>query len=378
MINFIIWNGSPVLFSVGSFALRWYGVLLVFGFLLSRQVLFYIYKKEGQSTKDVDILALYIVIPALLCSRLAHVIFFQRDILWSRPLEIFLPFQFRPSLHFMGLQGLSSHGLAIGIFIGVWLYCRRKKAGQGFLQILDRVAMIVVLIGAFILVGNFFNSDPIGTPTRSSTGTVFIRPVTDGLLKVPCCIMRNPGGKNPLDLVSVKKDKARATDTIGHTPIILYLFFKPGITEQIVSEFLLGDVKAYLFDRAEFVFEPGTDPLHYTIFEEKNVYTARVRTIGIARHPVQLYESISCLLLFALLFWYWNKHKAKVPPGRILGLFFIIFWGFHFVYDYLKVNQVPFASGAPMGTGQVLSIVMLLAGAVALVYSYQRRPVQAE
>lgn len=372
MVNYIIWSGSPVLFSVGPFALRWYAVLFVLGFLLSRQILLHIYKKEGQPIKGVDTLISYIVIGAVLGARIVHVIFFQPDLFWSKPFEIFLPFEFQPAFRFTGLQGLSSHGAVLGILAGLWLYSRRKKSGQSYLQVLDRIAVIVALTSAFILAGNFFNAEPTGKPTNSPIGIVLLSPVTEGLVKIPCCIMRNPGGKNPLDFVSVKKDEERAADTTGHRPIILYLFFKPGATEQIVNEFLLGDVKTYLFDRSEFVYEPGTEPLHYTIFVEKDIYTARVRTIGIARHPVQLYESISCLLLFAFLFWYWQKHKANTPLGRIFGSFFIILWSLHFGYDYLKVNQTPIGDGTTLNMGQVLSIPFLIAGVLVTLYSYRK------
>lgn len=374
MLNYIIFNGSPALFSIGSFALRWYGVLFVLGFLLSRQILLYICKKEGRPVKDVDTLILYIVISSVLGARLGHVIFFQPDLMRSKPFEIFLPFEFQPAFHFTGLQGLSSHGAVLGILLAVWLYSRRNKSGRSFLKILDSIAIVVALTGAFILAGIFFNSEPIGRPTNSPSGTVFIRPVTDGLLKIPCCIMRNPGGKNPLDFVSVKKDEGRAVDTTGHSPIIFYLFFKPGVTEQIVNEFLLGDVKTYLFDRSEFVYEPGTEPLHYTIFVDKDIYTARVRTKGIVRHPIQAYESISCLLLFAFLFLYWKKYKANTPPGRIFGFFFITFWSLRFAYDYLKVSQAPIGDGMALGMGQVLSIPFLLIGIVVLVYFYRKAP----
>ncbi len=352
--------------------MRWYGVLFVLGFVLCRQILLHIYKKEDQPIKDVDTLTLYIVISSVLGARLGHVIFFQPDLIWSKPFEIFLPFEFQPVFHFTGLQGLSSHGAAFGILLALLLYSLRNKSGHGYLKVLDRFVIVVALAGAFILASNFFNSEPIGRPTDSLLGTVFIRPITDGLLKVPCCIMRNPGGKNPLDFVSVKKDEEREVDRISHSPIILYLFFNPGVTEQIVKEFLLGDVKTYLFDRSEFVYEPGTEPLHYTIFVEKDNYIARVRTIGIARHPVQLYEGVSCLLVFAFLFGYWRKHKVNTPPGRILGFFLITFWGLHFIYDYLKIDQAPVGERIALSIGQVLSVSFFLAGVVVLVYSYRK------
>ena len=75
MLDFIIWNGSPELFSYGQFALRWYGLLFALGFLVSQQILYYMYRKEGKPEKDVDTLTLYMIVATILGARLGHVIF---------------------------------------------------------------------------------------------------------------------------------------------------------------------------------------------------------------------------------------------------------------------------------------------------------------
>ena len=336
----------------------------------------YICKKEGQLTKDVEVLIVYIVVSSIVCARLGQVIFFQSELIWSKPIEIFLPFTFQPSFHFTGPQGLSIHGALLGMLLAIWLFCRKQNRGQHYLQLLDRIVIVVTLMAAFLLAGIFFNSEPIGKPTSSIMGTVLINPVADGLLKTPCCMMRNPGGKNPLDYISVKKDTGPNVDSTGRSPILMYLFFKPGATEQIVNEFLLGDVKTYLFDRSEYVYEPGTEPIHYTIFVEKDIYTARLKTKGIARHPVQLYESISCLVLFTFMFWFWNKYQANTQSGRISGFFFTGFWCLHFVFDSLKVNQPLFFSGIDVTKGQALSLPFILGGIIVLVLSYRKATIK--
>ena len=58
MISYIIWNGSPEILSLGTFSLRWYGLLFALGFLISQQILYYIYNKEGKPQKDVDTLTI--------------------------------------------------------------------------------------------------------------------------------------------------------------------------------------------------------------------------------------------------------------------------------------------------------------------------------
>src|SRR5882672_8943298 len=126
MIDFIIWNGSPELFSIGPFALRWYGLLFALGFLVTQQILYYIHKKEGKPDRDVDTLTIYMAVATIIGARLGHVIFYQPEIIWESPWSIFLPFEFNP-FRFTGLQGLASHGGAIGILLPYGFTAERKS-----------------------------------------------------------------------------------------------------------------------------------------------------------------------------------------------------------------------------------------------------------
>src|SRR5882762_2947462 len=118
MLDFIIWNGSPELFSYGQFALRWYGLLFALGFLVSQQILYYIHRKEGKPEKDVDILTVYMIVATILGARLGHVIFYQPELIWQSPLSVIVPFEIdKPfafslewlkSWRFTGFQGLAS------------------------------------------------------------------------------------------------------------------------------------------------------------------------------------------------------------------------------------------------------------------------------
>ncbi|HQQ84084.1 MAG TPA: prolipoprotein diacylglyceryl transferase, partial [Cyclobacteriaceae bacterium] len=181
VLNYIIWNGSPEVVTIGPLTLRWYGMLFALGFLISQQILYYMFKQEGKPTRDVDTLTIYMVVATIVGARLGHIFFYQPEILWTDPLGVFLPFEFSPEFRFTGLQGLASHGAAIGILIGLWLYSRKNKPGQNYLQTLDRIVILVALTGALIRFGNFFNSEILGTPTTSPTGIVFINRVTQAL-----------------------------------------------------------------------------------------------------------------------------------------------------------------------------------------------------
>jgi len=366
MIDFIIWNGSPELFSIGPFALRWYGLLFALGFLVTQQILYYIHKKEGKPDRDVDTLTIYMAVATILGARLGHVIFYQPEIIWESPWSIFLPFEFSP-FRFTGLQGLASHGGAIGILFALWLYSRKKKANQNYLQVLDRIVILVCLVGAFIRLGNFFNSEIIGKPSNNPFSVVFVNRVTEA-------IMRDQNGTNPVDFLEIKKTDLPEGQN-GRVPIDILLFFKKNTNEMQANSFVTNEVRFYLNQLNEFVDEPGMHALQYNVIKEQDgTFAARIRTFGIARHPAQLYESISCLILFAFLFWYWSRYKINLPEGRIFGMFMIILWSLRFAYEFLKENQVSFENKMPLNMGQILSIPLVLVGVFILIRSYKEKP----
>lgn len=90
-----------------------------------------------------------------------------------------------------------------------------------------------------------------------------------------------------------------------------------------------------------------------------------------ARHPAQLYESISCAIIFFALYTLYNKTKEHTPEGRIFGLFVTILFSLRFVYEYFKANQVEFENNLPLNMGQILSIPMILVGLFVLIRSFK-------
>ena len=91
----------------------------------------------------------------------------------------------------------------------------------------------------------------------------------------------------------------------------------------------------------------------------------------IPRHPAQLYESLSYLVLFFILYAFWNRYKSQTPRGMLLGLWLIGTFGMRFLFEYLKENQVAFENNLPLNMGQILSIPAVLLG-VFLVFRSSR------
>jgi len=367
ILNFIIWNGSPEIFSYGSFSLRWYGLFFALGFLISQQFMYYFYKQEGKPEKDVDTLTIYMVIATIIGARLGHVIFYQPEIITENPLSIFLPFEFSP-FRFTGLQGLASHGATIGILSALWIYSRKKKPGQTFLQVVDRIVIVVALTGALIRLGNYFNSEIIGLPTTKPWGVVFVNRFTEALTD------GRVDREGIVESVIVKRNDSIPAPSSSRVPLNIYLFFKKGVAGDKPKDFTDFTARNLLVNSYSEYFDAAGDntKTRGQVLTDGDV-AARISTFGIARHPAQLYESISCVFLFLFLFWLWSQQKQNLPAGRLLGIFLIWCFGLRFIFEFLKEVQEPFEQGMILNMGQILSIPCVIAGIVILALSYRKK-----
>lgn len=86
------------------------------------------------------------------------------------------------------------------------------------------------------------------------------------------------------------------------------------------------------------------------------------RVDGLARHPVQLYESFAYLLIFLLLFRDYRRQAGAMPDGWLLGRSLVCIFGVRFLLEFFKEGQAAFEAGWPITMGQLLSLPALLAG----------------
>ena len=174
LLNYITWNVDPVLFSIGSLSVRWYGLLWALGFFFGYFVMRNIYRHEKVSDDWMDKLLIYMLVSTVIGARLGHCLFYEPEFYLTHPLKIFAIWE----------GGLASHGGAIGILIGLWIYVRvynkatkkkEEKQRITYLWLLDRVVVPVCLVGALIRCGNVMNHEIYGTPTSLPWGFVFLR-----------------------------------------------------------------------------------------------------------------------------------------------------------------------------------------------------------
>ena len=168
------WNPITGIDIVGNFKLHFYSVMWIIAFLLGLQIMKRIFKREQINLEYLDSMFLYVIIATMLGARLGHVLFYQSELIRQDFFSIFLPFRFVPEFEFTGFQGLASHGAAIGIIIGMYLY-RRKYKYKSVMWILDRLVIPVASGAIFIRIGNFINSEIVGKVTNSGFGVRFIQ-----------------------------------------------------------------------------------------------------------------------------------------------------------------------------------------------------------
>ncbi len=155
------WNPSTGIDIIGNFKLHYYSVMWLLAFVIGWYIMKRIFTREKVSLEFLDPLFLYTVLATMLGARLGHVLFYQSELITEDFFSIFLPVKFKGGFEFTGFQGLASHGAAIGIIIGMYLY-RKKYTYKSLMWIFDRIVIPVASGAVFIRFGNFINSEIIG------------------------------------------------------------------------------------------------------------------------------------------------------------------------------------------------------------------------
>lgn len=82
----------------------------------------------------------------------------------------------------------------------------------------------------------------------------------------------------------------------------------------------------------------------------------------LVRHPTQLYEAFSYLILFFILWRFYWKTDKKEKSGFLFGVFMIGLWALRLGIEFLKEPQNKERAEWALNTGQILSIPLILIG----------------
>ena len=156
-----IFNVSSVFceFSIGNhdFSIKWYGVIIAFGFLLA--VLFggrTAYKWKTDLNKMLDVL-IYGTFAAIIGARLYYCIF-NWDVYRNNPVKIFYIWE----------GGLAIYGGIIGGILAAFVVCKIEKLN--FANLLDMAGMSLLIGQGIGRWGNYANQEAFGANTDGSFG----------------------------------------------------------------------------------------------------------------------------------------------------------------------------------------------------------------
>ncbi len=164
---FKIWDPSTGI-HLGPVTLHFYSLMFIFAFGIGYFLMTKMYSIDGVDTKYVEPFFTWTLIGTILGARLGHVIFYQPELFKEDFWSVFLPISTKNGIKFTGFAGLASHGATLAVIVTT-LYYSYKIVKKNPLWVFDRLGIVVAIGGAFVRMGNFFNSEIIGKPVDSSS-----------------------------------------------------------------------------------------------------------------------------------------------------------------------------------------------------------------
>lgn len=142
-------NISPVMFSIGAFDLRWYSLAYLFGVVFAWVFMWHDIKKYQLpiTKKSLDDMMFNITLGIVLGGRIFYVLFYNFEMFWTHPFEIFALWH----------GGMSFHGGLVGVIAAIFYSSRKMK--YSFLGLTD-MAAVYTPVGLFLgRLANFINDE---------------------------------------------------------------------------------------------------------------------------------------------------------------------------------------------------------------------------
>ena len=244
----------PKIFSIGSFYLPTYGVLVALGFLVGLSITVKLARKSGLDAEKITNLAVYVALAGLIGAKLLMIAFDWPDI------QIF-------SLSTLQAAGVFQGGLILALITAV-LYIRHNKLPT--LPVFDAFAPGIAVGHAIGRLGCFAAGCCWGKECHLPWAVTFKNPDAGALTGVP---------------------------------------------------------------------------------------------LNVPLHPAQLYESATEALLFAFLYWRFNRPHN---PGQIIGLYLLISSIVRFFIEFERFHEQALPFGLPLSITQWIAIGLAIAGAIML------------
>jgi prolipoprotein diacylglyceryl transferase len=252
------------------------------------------------------------------------------------------------SIRYYGLLFVS--GLILSIYILGWIY-KRENIPPDHLEKLSLYSMIGILAGARL--GHCLFYEP---SYYLSHPLEIILPITflpDGGVKfIGYQGLASHGGALG-ELIALyfysRKTKHSMIDTLDLVAVVSGI---AGVFIRLAN-----------FMNSEIIGMPTTKPWG-VIFE---------RVDNLPRHPTQLYEAVSYLIIFAIMIILYHKMRDKLKNGFFFGLVLVLIFMARFIIEFVKEDQVGFEAGMAFNMGQLLSLPYILVGIGFIAYGLRKK-----
>ena len=302
---------SPIAFSVGPLAIRWYALAYVAAFIIGFWVLKKLANSKEQtasiahcsllfanSKRSFDDLFTALILGVILGGRLGYVLFYNLPFFLANPLEIFAVWH----------GGMSFHGGLLGVIVAVFLFASRTGKQQKQCEVLN--------VKCEIKKGE--NNSKLHTSHFTFRQQV-----------------KNAFGI--LDLLAVV------------TPIGLFF----GRIANFVNMEVMGRETTrpwgVVFDGAGDIVPRHPSPLYEATLEG--------------------------ILLFIIMFSLWRWTKLRNKPGALSGIFAMLYATFRIFAEQFRQPdaQIGFLTSWGLTMGQLLSAAMFLAGAIIFAVAIKKK-----
>ena len=174
---------------------------------------------------------------------------------------------------------------------------------------------------------------------------------------------------HPLEILKVWKGGLASHGGLAGVLIAFYLFSKRYNTPYmwvlsrtaIAGTVIAASVRIGNFFNSEILGLPSDKPWAI-IFAKVDM---------VPRHPVQLYEAFSYLLMFVLLVAIYRKVTPAFATKIIPGLFLVTMFSTRFFLEYTKTRQATYTTDLPFTTGQMLSIPYIIVGMLWIIWAFK-------
>lgn len=148
-------NISPIIFSIGPVAIRWYSMAYLLGIVIGWVLINRNVKKNhlGLSKENIEDFMFYLTLGVIIGGRLGYVLFYGGNTFWQNPLQVFEVWK----------GGMSFHGGVLGVIAATWYFS--KKINYQFLALTDLIVLYAPIGICLGRLANFINDELWGRIT---------------------------------------------------------------------------------------------------------------------------------------------------------------------------------------------------------------------